>query len=199
MNDTTSLLGLRKHLTSAAQMIGLGRSSTNASILANAEAISSAECQAMRQALLFTQAEAAEWLSAPPVSERAWQYWEAGKRTVPADVATALRGASAHRKQLIASALATLEEAGPHQAIAVAVWYAKSEDWKWTLRGHGPSWKIHNSVVAHLACQGLVKVVAFDATAYAAWSSKLPPILAANEMVRHVRWATEKAANIAGD
>jgi hypothetical protein len=163
----------------------------------------------MRQVLLLTQVEAAAWLSNPPVSERAWQYWEAGKRPVPGDVAQALRAACAQRATSIAEATQALEAASralregedaqnaPRPAAKVfmpsqrpvGVWYAKADDWKWTLRPHGLGWKLHNSVVAHLASAGLIHIVGFDESAYASWSKNLPGITAAGEIHRHIEWA----------
>ncbi|MEJ6002566.1 Aca2/YdiL-like domain-containing protein [Paucibacter soli] len=154
--------------------------------------LSAAECQAARQLLLMTQAEAAEWMSTTPVSERAWQYWEAGRRAVPADVAMTLRSACISRDMAIARALEAIHQApGQRQ---VGVWYAKVDDWKWTLRRHGLDWKLHNSVVAHLTGQGLVKLVGFDEAAYLAWSRDLPKITSDGEMTRHAEWARSTLA-----
>jgi len=166
----------------------LGFSLTPVSTSADpASTIGAAECQAMRQLLLLTQAEAGEWLSTPPVSERAWQYWEAGKRSVPADVAASLRAACDLRRESIEQAQRAIEAASG--ILHVGVWYAKAADWKWTLRPPGLPWKMHNSVVAHLAGQGAAKLVGFDEAAYAAWSEALPKINAARELARHGEWA----------
>ncbi|MEJ6003808.1 Aca2/YdiL-like domain-containing protein [Paucibacter soli] len=197
MNDNT-LRGLRKQALRAAQLIGWAKPNPESHDDSSATpgGLCAAECQALRQTLLLTQAEAAAWLSTPPVSERAWQYWEAGKRAVPADVAANLRSACAQREHLMATALAAIEQQPGHKP--VAVWYAKADDWKWTMRGIGPDWKLHNSVVAQLACQGRVQLVAFDEAAYVEWSAPLPPVMAASEMARHVRWAAERLIRSSG-
>lgn len=152
-----------------------------------ASSLSAAECQAMRQLLLLTQAEAAAWLSSPPVSERAWQYWEAGKRQVPEDVARALRFACAQRDWRIGCAIHDIHAKQGRRH--VGVWYAKADDWKWTNRPVGLEWKHHNNVMAHLAGQRLLTLVGFDEAAYSAWSRPLPAITAAGEFARHVEWA----------
>ncbi len=155
--------------------------------------ISAAECQAMRQLLLLTQAEAAQWLSSTPVSERSWQYWEAGKRPVPADVAMQLRLACNSREMAIMRALHAIQQAPGQKQFGL--WYAKADDWKWTHRRIGLEWKIHNSVAAHLAGEGILKLVGFDADAYAGWSAGLPKITAASEMARHAEWALSVLAD----
>ncbi|MFK4705643.1 DNA-binding transcriptional regulator YiaG [Roseateles asaccharophilus] len=154
---------------------------------ASADAMTAAECQALRQALLLTQAEAGLYVSASPVSERAWQYWEAGRRTVPADVAENLRALAKQKADAVDAVIQAASTAPPEPLIAI--FYPRVSDWQWTLKDHGTAWKLHNSVVAELAARGLVKIVGFDSEAYAAWSKLLPPATVASEPNRHSAWA----------
>lgn len=188
MKTTLSLRGLRHQALRAAQVIGLVQPRDGDQGL-SPDDISRAECQALRQILLLTQAEAAAWLSNPPVSERAWQYWEAGRRAVPTDVAQNLRDACRKREEMLADALDSIQKT--QGQLPIAVWYAKADDWKWTFRDLGLEWKLHNSVLAELASRNLVRLVGFDVAAYVAWSEALPAITSAGEMARHVQWAAE--------
>ena len=59
--------------------------------------------QALRRLLFFTTAEAAELIGG--VSERSWQYWESGKRTIPDDVIETVAHLCRWRNEQIADPL----------------------------------------------------------------------------------------------
>lgn len=151
----------------------------------NPSSMSAAEFQALRQLLLLTQAEAGQHVGERPVSERAVQYWEAGKRAIPEDVATGLRELAVLRQQMIGQGLKHLA-----YGAGVAVWYASAEHWKWRLQDES-LWKVHNSTVAELLARGAVRVVRFDPDAYAAWAKEQPLVVARDEWKLHLKWARQ--------
>lgn len=130
------------------------------------------ELQALRRLLFFTQQEAAALVG--HASHRAWQHWEDGQRAVPADVAERLRMLAQWR----GTALLTIEEAiveshrrhGRPAAEIVLVWYASADDWATLPDRDAAFWRPHCSAMAELLARyPAIRLVRFDAPAYAAW------------------------------
>lgn len=152
------------------------------------DSMSAADCQALRQLLLLTQAEAAAWVG--EVSERSWQYWESGRRLVPEDVGRTLRSIAAARVKSVDAAIAQIE-AGSRP---VSVWYQTADDWKWRAspKDDAWAWKLHNSVVSELAGRGLVELVGFDSSDFVQWAKRnsRKPVTTAGEAAEHLAWAS---------
>lgn len=150
--------------------------------------MSSAECQALRQLLLLTQAEAGSWIG--NVTERSWQYWESGKRPVPEDVAVKLRSVAKERFEHVDAALLELSTG----ARPVSVWYQSARDWQWrSAPDEKPwAWKLHNSIAAELCARQAITLVPFDPESFAAWSKGHKPVTADAEGKEHLRWAIEQ-------
>lgn len=60
-----------------------------------------AQLQALRRLLFFSVSDAARLIGG--CSERSWQYWESGKRTIPADVIATIYHLCHWRNGIIAS------------------------------------------------------------------------------------------------
>lgn len=130
--------------------------------------MSNVELQALRRLLFFSTIEAASMIGG--VSERAWKHWEAGTRTVPADVAEAIRGLADWREGMLERLLRQIDEMeeradGECQRITL-VWYDRAVDW----HGEPRQWRPHQSLCANAASfDSRVRLVPFDGVAYAAW------------------------------
>ncbi len=158
-----------------------------------AQTMTGGQFQALRQLMLMTQAEAGAFLADRPVTERAVQYWEAGKRAIPEDAARSLIALVLERDRQMDKALAAID-ADPTGA--VVVWYRSEEDWTWRHQDLH-FWKLHNSVAAAIFAAQLAELVTFDATAFVAWlreqvqqGTRMPALQAYQQ---HLEWAKSVA------
>ena len=129
--------------------------------------------KALRSLLFFTMDEAASLIG--NVQLRSWQYWEAGQRTIPADVIEKITSLAKWRVQAVRAGVQAIEEMlsqlppdAEFDPIGL-VSYASVEDWM-TLPDREPIlWKPHCSVIAEMCACLPVQVVIFDGPAYAKW------------------------------
>jgi hypothetical protein len=128
----------------------------------------SAELEALRRLLFFSAPEAARLVGG--VSERAWQYWERGRRRIPRRVAETTLRLVQWRSRTIAAQIDAMER-GPGAAPVSLVWYETEDDWM-TLPGReAVLWRPHCSAVAELYATRpeSIRLRVFDAEAYSQW------------------------------
>ncbi|MFZ6655951.1 DUF1870 family protein [Undibacterium sp. TJN19] len=130
--------------------------------------------KALRSLLFFTMDEAAIFVGGG-VSLRSWQYWEAGNRPVPPDVAESVGELAQWRVKAVAAANASVAQAlselpddanvDPIRLVS----YASVEDWM-TLPGREPVlWKPNCSVIAEICARHHAQIIVFDGPAYSKW------------------------------
>lgn len=131
-----------------------------------------ATIQALRRLLFFSVEEAATLIGG--VSQRSWQFWERGDRTIPEDVIEHIRSLCAWRAQALTTAenqIAALQARhGPAASVAL-IWYQSLDDWT-TLPGREPAlWRPQQSVCAAVLAEfpDRLRLVRFDPPAYSAW------------------------------
>lgn len=101
------------------------------------------ELQAMRKLLMLDVSEAAQWIG--KVSNRTWQYWEAGRNKVPDDVDMEMYALIQQRNELI-------EELGDQNTLP---YYHAFEDYQAAYPDHNPmQWRLHQSAVSFLFSLG---------------------------------------------
>lgn len=162
-----------------------------------------ATLQALRRLLFFSVGEAAAWVAAGPerpdgVSERSWQFWERGERTIPADVIATLQRLCVWRRQALEEgesaifhAERTAEKAGHGAAEfggVALIWYPTVDDWLWPAGRPEIMWRPQCSVVAELAARRGARLVEFDQGAYSHWLGRRKDA----EMMR-AAWAAQAA------
>ena len=139
--------------------------------------------QALRRLLFFSQPEAASVIGG--VTERSWQFWEAGKRTIPDDVIETITQLVAWRNQAIEAASAQIAESGLTPSL---IWYNSSDDWS-SLPGREPIlWRPHCSAIADLCARFGAVAVEFALSDYAKWLGARQD----SEAMRSL-WAAEKS------
>jgi hypothetical protein len=108
------------------------------------------ELQALRKLLCLDVSEAAELIG--KVSNRTWQYWEAGRNNIPDDIDMEMYALTQWRNNLIDN---TLEEFGLLGDIGVIRWYHTFESF---IVDHPSSnklfWRLHQSTLAYLFAEG---------------------------------------------
>lgn len=103
------------------------------------------ELQAMRKLLMLDVSEAAELIG--KVSNRTWQYWEAGRNKVPADVDMEMYALVSQMQECINGAF---EEDND-----VIKWYHTFEDFQKDYeKGNHVWWKVHQAVCGQLFADG---------------------------------------------
>lgn len=103
--------------------------------------------RALRQLLFFSVDEAAAIIG--HVTPRSWQYWEAGRRTIPADVIEKIENLCAWRKDRIEDV-----------ATDTTTWYATLDEWEATGL-HPMFWRPQCSVVAEGCARYKMEAVPF--------------------------------------
>ena len=134
--------------------------------------------QALRRLLFFTPQEAASLVAADAehpqgVSEPQWQQWEDGAQAIPADLARRITELADWRSTALAATADTIRQQIKDKGVPEAVfiiWYESLDDWK-SLPNRDPlMWRLQQAVCAALVAMfSTVRLVAFDAAAYAAW------------------------------
>lgn len=127
------------------------------------------ELQALRHYLFFTPPEAAALIGG--VSERAWRYWEAGGRPIPADVAEAIENLIEWRATVVDTIAELIDEDDDEAGGIVIVWYESMDDWA-SLAGREPMlWRPHQSACAEARALfgDRIRLVKFDLPEYAKW------------------------------
>jgi hypothetical protein len=127
--------------------------------------------QALRRHLFFSVSEAAELIGG--VTERSWQFWESGRRTIPADVINKIDDLCEWRNSAIRAATQQILDADlPDGMDLVVVWYTTLDDWM-SLTGRDPVlWRPQCSVIAEICSRLAAIAVPFDSTNYFAWLGK---------------------------
>lgn len=118
------------------------------------------ELQALRKLLMLEVAEVAEFVG--KVNVRSWQYWEAGRSAVPADVETEMLDLESSRDFQIESLLKSTES---NDATRFQLPYFSSfEDY--TANPTTPAdqknvlnWRISQSVAAYFFAEGLADLI----------------------------------------
>lgn len=101
------------------------------------------ELQAMRKMLMLDVSEAAELIG--NVSNRTWQYWEAGRSPVPEDVDTEIYALKSQLNECIDGIVEAGEENNNLQ------WYHTFEEFLRDYPGQNKVWwKLHQAVCAEL-------------------------------------------------
>lgn len=105
------------------------------------------ELQAMRRLLFLEVSEAAELIA--KVSNRTWQYWEAGRSPVPGDVEFEIYGISQWRTQLINELIE--EYPWDSEETMQIKWYHTYEAFlEENPNSNKILWRLHQSVVAFI-------------------------------------------------
>jgi len=116
------------------------------------------ELQAARKLLCLEVSEAAEYIG--KVSNRTWQYWEAGRSKVPADVDSELYALIQFRNDLINTTLDELEDLD----VGAFRWYHTLDAFNFDYPGENKvMWRLHQSVCAYLFTEGGNVVLCADA------------------------------------
>ena len=134
--------------------------------------------QALRRLLFFTLQEAASLLAASSerpqgVSEPQWRQWEDGGQPIPADLALRITELVDWRSTALAATADTIRQQIKDKGVPEAVfiiWYESLDDWT-SLPNRDPlMWRLQQAVCAALAAMfSTIRLVSFDAAAYAAW------------------------------
>lgn len=158
--------------------------------------MTSTNLQALRRLLFFSVPEAAQWVAASRdrpqgVSERAWRFWEDGRRPIPADIQARIHALAQWRADALDTAAASISAArtkfGEHNEAAppVLVWYERIEEW---LPRDPALWRPQCSVIADLVARYHAVIVPFDAADYKRWRGGRPD----SETLRG-EWAAQRA------
>lgn len=117
------------------------------------------ELQALRKMLMLEASEAAELVG--QVSTRTWQYWEAGRSPVPADVENAMSALMEHRAQLI-DEIEERVKGKPAEEWADLLelpFYQRFEDFEADNPGKTRlDWRVEQSVAALYFADGLARL-----------------------------------------
>ena len=134
----------------------------------------------MRRLLFFTAQEAARLVAASPerpqgVSDEQWQQWEDGEQPIPADLAHKITELVDWRSTALAATADTIRQQIKDKGVPEAVfiiWYENLVDWE-SLPNRNPlMWRLQQAVCAALVGMfSTIRLVPFDAVAYAAWLS----------------------------
>ncbi len=151
------------------------------------KSLSGSQFQALRQSMLMTQAEAGAFLVDRPVSERAVQYWEAGRRAIPLEASRSLWLLVQERQLQLEQAFRAIEE---DPTGALVVWYRTQEYWAWREQDVR-YWKLHNSVAATVYAAGLAELVEFEPDEYQRWLAAHPRYAHHPAYQRHLQWARD--------
>jgi hypothetical protein len=126
--------------------------------------MSPAELEAARRLLFMSPPEAAASIS--HTSEQAWRRWEAGTRSVPADVAGAVTALLNWRRQAIQTAREIITN--QQGAVPAVVWYDDPD----LFGGNVAQWRAHQSVCAALHVEQGARLITFDQPAYSTWLTR---------------------------
>ena len=134
--------------------------------------------QALRRLLFFTPQEAALMVAANSespqgVSEQQWQQWEDGGQPIPAGLASRITELVDWRSTVLAATADAIRQQIKDKGVPEAVfiiWYESLDDWKSLPNREPLMWRLQQAVCAALAGMfSTVRLVPFDAAAYAAW------------------------------
>lgn len=120
------------------------------------------ELQAMRKFLLLDVKEAADIIG--KVSPRSWQYWEAGRSSVPDDVADKMNGLLSYRQMIIENieAQAEAHSSNPAQEDGdrmIMPYCPTLADYQRHYPGEGVlAWRAYQSAVAELYANDFIKL-----------------------------------------
>ncbi|WP_299011325.1 DUF1870 family protein [uncultured Shewanella sp.] len=111
--------------------------------------LNSFELQAVRKLLYLDVSEAAEHIG--KVSNRSWQYWEAGRTLVPSDVEIKMYELAQWRSMLIKLTLAELVTTKDKSSKITLKWYHNFDAWEAIFPNKNKVlWRLHQSVCAYL-------------------------------------------------
>lgn len=118
------------------------------------------ELQALRKFLLLDVKEAADIIG--KVSPRSWQYWEAGRSSVPDDVADKMNGLLGQRQMIIESIEAQVEARSDNPPLESGSrlkmpYYSDLTGYQKDHPGEGViSWRAYQSAVAELYANNII-------------------------------------------
>jgi hypothetical protein len=135
--------------------------------------------KALRNLLFFTVQDAARLIAVSPdqpegVSDTAWQQWEDGSQPIPEFVVTRMNELNDWRSMALDATADNIrvqmkEKGGTPESIFV-IWYDRLEDWKSMPNREPVMWRLQQAVCAALLGMfSIVKLIPFDAQAYALW------------------------------
>lgn len=113
------------------------------------------ELQALRKLLMLDVSEAAEHIG--DVSNRSWQFWEAGRSAVPKDVADLMEDYVNLRDSLLRSRINEFEKTG--KRIKLNYYISIDEFEQATGKRNVVMWRITNSVAAELYAERMAELV----------------------------------------
>jgi len=134
--------------------------------------------QALRRLLFLTPHEAALLVAASPerpqgVSVEQWQAWEDGEQPIPADLERKITELVDWRSTALAATADTIRQQIKDKGVPEAVfiiWYENLVDWESLPNRNPMMWRLQQAVCAALVGMfSTIRLVPFDATAYAAW------------------------------
>lgn len=131
--------------------------------------MNNSELEALRRLLFFSAPEAASLVG--DVAEQTWRRWEAGTRAIPHDVQERLKMLATWRQQSIDTALSVIDHHHQGDQEIVLVWYDTVDDWASLAVREPQTFRPHQSAISEIfnLRQPNVRLVRFDAPAYAAW------------------------------
>lgn len=124
--------------------------------------MTASELQALRKFLMLDVKEAADVIG--NVSPRSWQYWEAGRSSVPDDVADKMSGLLSHRQMIIEGIEVQVEaySYSPHQEAGDRLempYYPSLPYYQQSCPGKGVlEWRAYQSAVAEMYANNLIKL-----------------------------------------
>lgn len=131
------------------------------------------ELEAARRLLFFSLPEAAAQLGG--VSEQAWRRWEAGSRSIPADIVAMMARLLEWREKVIMTSADKIASS-PENTRVILIWYASLADWVAAPQREPHMWRPQQSVCADLLGRfpATIRLVRFNPATYAAWLSGRP-------------------------
>lgn len=116
------------------------------------------ELQALRKMLMLDSSEAAELIG--NVSARTWQYWEAGRSPVPADVENAMNALVERRSKLIDEIENEVAGTPPDAWNLELPFYQRFEDYQPDHpRSSRLDWRVSQAVAAAYFADGLARLI----------------------------------------
>lgn len=112
------------------------------------------ELQALRKLLMLDASEAAELIGG--VTTRSWQYWEAGRTAVPADVAEKMEDLLNQRNDLLSARESELFQAGTTEIQFYSAFSEYQKDFPGATK---LGWRLMQGVAASLYADRFVKLI----------------------------------------
>ncbi len=117
------------------------------------------ELQALRKMLFLDVKDAAENVGDKPVSNRTWQYWEAGRSQVPEDIAESMLFWNRWRDDMLEVRLSQCKPLIDNKKIKLNHYKTLDCFEKETGKRNVITWRISQSIAAQLYSEGFVELV----------------------------------------